>query len=180
MEEARIHIRYGVAADNTLLAQLGTRTFFDSFAAANTPENTAAYLAKSFGPEKQAAELAEPLSVFLIAEIDGAAAGFARLKEGQAHPAVSGVRPTEIVRIYACREWIGHGVGSALMRACLSEAEQRGCDVVWLGVWEHNPRAQAFYRKWGFEAVGTQLFMLGDDPQTDLVMQRPVKNLQNQ
>jgi ribosomal protein S18 acetylase RimI-like enzyme len=58
------------------------------------------------------------------------------------------------------------------MRACLAEAEKRGHDSLWLGVWEHNPKAQAFYRKWGFVEVGTQIFQLGNDPQRDLIMQR--------
>ena len=61
------------------------------------------------------------------------------------------------------------------MKACLYEAEKRSCDTIWLGVWEHNPRARAFYRKWGFVEVGTQLFQLGDDLQNDLLMQRPVE-----
>jgi ribosomal protein S18 acetylase RimI-like enzyme len=60
------------------------------------------------------------------------------------------------------------------MRACLDEARTRGCDVIWLDVWEHNLRARAFYRKWGFSEAGTQPFKLGDDMQTDLLMRRPV------
>ena len=51
-------IRRAVAVDAGLLAELGARTFYESFAADNTPENMAAYLAESFGPDKQAAELA--------------------------------------------------------------------------------------------------------------------------
>src|SRR5512135_2212766 len=113
-----ISIRYAIAADNGLLAELGARTFYDTFAADNTPENMRAYLAASFSPEKQAAELADPLSVFLIAEIEGKAAGFARLKEGRPAAGVTGLRPIEIVRIYARKEWLGQGVGAALMQAC--------------------------------------------------------------
>lgn len=80
----------------------------------------------------------------------------------------------EIVRIYARKEWIGRGVGAQLMKTSLREAENAGCDVVWLGVWERNLRAIAFYRKWGFEQVGTQVFQLGDDMQNDWVMVRQV------
>jgi ribosomal protein S18 acetylase RimI-like enzyme len=60
------------------------------------------------------------------------------------------------------------------MKACLDEAERAGCDLVWLGVWERNPRAIAFYHKWGFEQVGTQTFQLGDDMQSDWIMSRLV------
>ena len=169
-----ITIRQATAADNTLLAVLGARTFYDTFAADNTSENMASYLAASFSPEIQAAELNDPLSKFLIAQVDNVTVGFARLKEGRPAMIDIGLRPIEIVRIYACKEWIGHGVGAKLMQACLNEAEKRGCDTVWIGVWERNSQAQVFYRKWGFVKAGTQIFQLGDDPQTDLVMKRPV------
>jgi ribosomal protein S18 acetylase RimI-like enzyme len=59
------------------------------------------------------------------------------------------------------------------MGACLGEIAARGADVAWLGVWEHNPRAIAFYRKWGFVEVGEHTFPVGDDPQRDLVLCRP-------
>jgi len=178
MKKAKINVRYATATDNALLAELGARTFHDTFVADNTPENMTAYLAASFSPEKQAAEGADPSSVFLIAEVEGVAVGFARLKEGQPSAGITGItglHPIEIVRMYACKEWIGHGVGATLIKACLNEAGKRGCDTIWLDVWEHNQRARAFYRKWGFVEVGTQIFQLGDDLQNDLLMQRPVK-----
>ena len=37
---------------------------------------------------------------------------------------------------------------------------------------EHNPRAIAFYQKYGFETVGDQIFEVGSDPQRDLIMAR--------
>jgi GNAT superfamily N-acetyltransferase len=175
MKAAEVTIRPATAADNALLAELGAQTFFDTFAGDNTPANMAAYLAASFSPAKQAAELADPASVFLIAEIGDLVAGYARLKQGQPPPGVTGVQPIEIGRIYARQEWQGQGVGAALMKACLGEAERRGCDVIWLDVWERNRRARAFYQRWGFVEVGSQIFQLGDDRQNDLVLQRAVK-----
>jgi ribosomal protein S18 acetylase RimI-like enzyme len=80
----------------------------------------------------------------------------------------------KLVRIYAGKARIGKGMGTALMRACLDEAASRGCDTIWLGVWERNERAQEFYRKWGFEEAGTQAFQLGAEMQTDLLMQKTV------
>jgi diamine N-acetyltransferase len=167
-------IRYATANDNALLAELGRQTFYETFAAHNTPEDMAAYLAASFSPEKQAAELADPASTFLIAENYGAAIGYARLKAGQAAPCVSGTKPIEIVRLYARQDCLGQGVGARLMQACLDEAVKQGCDPVWLDVWEQNTRARAFYRKWGFVEVGTQRFQLGSDLQHDLILQRSI------
>ena len=167
-----LRIRVADENDNRLLADLVRKTFLDTFGADNTPENMAAYLAASFAPEIQAAELSDPDTTFLIAEVGGEAAGFARLRQGGNGFNSSAFCPFEIVRFYSRQEWIGRGVGSALMQTCLELAKTLGCDLLWLDVWEHNPRAQAFYRKWGFERVGSQAFRLGDELQTDWIMQR--------
>jgi GNAT superfamily N-acetyltransferase len=168
----RIDIRYATATDNVLLAELGARTFQDTFSEDNTLENMAAYLAASYSPEIQAADIADPSAVFMIAEIAGAAAGYAQLRASEPPSCITGSRPIELVRLYARQEWIGYGVGAALMHACIAEAKRRGCDTLWLGVWEHNGRARTFYSRWGFQQVGEHIFQLGNDPQTDFLLQR--------
>ena len=165
-------IRRAGAADARLLAELGARTFSETFAADNTPEDMTAYLAGSFNLEQQAAELSDPLSTFLIAEIDGIAAGYAMVRPGETPDEVSGEKPVELVRLYVAREWLGREVGAALMRACLDEARRQDYRTIWLGVWEHNDRARAFYRKWNFAEVGEHVFQLGSDAQNDILMQR--------
>jgi ribosomal protein S18 acetylase RimI-like enzyme len=172
MNNHPIQIRYAAAADAALLAELGAKTFYETFASENTPENMADYLASAFSPSKQAAELADPAGCFLIAESGGIPAGYARLRTGEAPPEIGDPGAIELQRIYVLRDWQGHKVGAALIQACLNEATAKGHATIWLGVWEHNPRAIAFYQKWGFEQVGAHVFQLGDDPQTDLVMRR--------
>ncbi len=164
--------------DHVLLSEMGARTFKDTFGQDNTPEDMAEYLAKSFSPEKQMEELAQPGSIFLIAEAEvpggeeGIAVGYARLQLGEPELEVGGLKPIELVRIYSEKEWIGHGVGAALMQECLSTARDLGCDLVWLGVWQKNARAISFYQKWGFTIAGSQAFLLGRDLQQDYVMVR--------
>lgn len=166
-------VRRAGLEDAELLAELGARTFSETFAADNTAEDMAAYLATAFSPAQQAAELADPQSTFQIAEVNGAAVGYAMLRSGGVPPPdVTGDQPIELVRLYVSRESLGTGVGAALMRACLSESSSQGHQTLWLGVWEHNFRAQAFYRKWNFQEAGIHVFQLGGDPQTDLLMQR--------
>jgi ribosomal protein S18 acetylase RimI-like enzyme len=165
-------VRRARAKDAALLAELGARTFSETFAADNTPEDMTAYLASSFGQELQAAELADPHSLFLIAEIDGVAGGYAKLGHGPTPESVIGNKPIELVRLYVSREWLGRSIGAALMRACIDEAAQKGYRTIWLGVWEHNQRARAFYRKCNFHEVGEHVFQLGNDSQTDILMQR--------
>ena len=165
-------IRRALVADALLLAELGARTFYDSFAAENNPEDISTYLDASFGPEKQTAELAEPGAIFLIAEIDGIPVGYAQLRRGESPECVSGSEPIELARIYVLQERLGLGVGEALMRACIDEARRAGHQTMWLGVWERNTRALGFYRKWNFSTVGEHIFQLGSDPQRDLLMER--------
>jgi diamine N-acetyltransferase len=167
-------IRRGTVADAGLLSELGARTFSETFAADNTPEDMAAYNATFFSVTQQTAELADPASTFLIAEVEGVAAGYAKLHDGAPEKGVGGANPVELVRLYVSRDWLGRGLGAQLMRACLDEARQSGHDTIWLGVWERNARAQAFYQKWNFRTIGEHMFQLGSDRQRDLVMERPL------
>ncbi len=167
-----LRIRRATSADNALLAQIGAETFRDTFEADNTPEDMAAYLAGAFNPDRQAQELAEPDSMFLIAELGADVVGYTRLKTAPPPAAIGAERALEIARLYARKGWIGQGVGAALMRACLATAVRDGYPVVWLDVWEKNPRAIAFYEKWGFKIVGEQTFQLGADLQHDWLMSR--------
>jgi diamine N-acetyltransferase len=161
--------------DAALLAELGARTFRDAFGPDNDPDDMEEYIASTFTPARTAAELADPAATLLVAWAGAQAVGYAHLRIGQAPAEVRGAHPVELVRIYVDQRVIGSGYGSALMAACFAEARDRGCETVWLGVWEHNERAQAFYRRWGFVEVGSQEFVLGRDVQTDLIMQAGVR-----
>lgn len=165
-----ITIRKGVPADSRLVAALGRKTFHDSFAADNSPADMQAYLDAAFGEAIQSAELADPASVFLIAEAAGEAVGYARLVVDRPPPFIRTDNPIHLQRIYATRPWIGRGVGPALIGECIAVARGLGCQGIWLGVWKRNARAIRFYRKWGFAEVGTQPFQLGDDRQTDQIL----------
>jgi ribosomal protein S18 acetylase RimI-like enzyme len=173
---AGLPIRRAEAKDAGLLAQLGALTFRETFAADNSAEDMDAYLASAFGVAQQASELADPNSTIYIAERNGVAVGYAMLRSGSGLDSVTGAKPIELVRLYVSREQIGLGVGAALMERCISEASRQGYQTMWLGVWEHNHRAQVFYRKWNFRAVGTHTFQLGQDAQTDLVMARSLSD----
>jgi ribosomal protein S18 acetylase RimI-like enzyme len=168
------NIRHGTIADAALLSELGARTFSETFAVDNTAENMSGYLADAFNPIQQAAELLDPNSSFRIAELNGVAVGYSMLRSEDPPECITGDNPIEVVRFYVSKESIGTGVGAALMQDCLEESARLGSRTLWLGVWEHNYRAQAFYRKWNFVEVGTHIFHLGDDAQRDLLMQRTV------
>src|ERR1044071_6432002 len=95
-----VKVRRAGAEDAGLLSELGARTFSETFAADNTPEDLAAYIATSFNVAQQTAELEDPASAFLIAEVDGRAAGYAQLHSGEPEKGVESADPIELVRLY--------------------------------------------------------------------------------
>jgi ribosomal protein S18 acetylase RimI-like enzyme len=167
-----ITVRQGMPSDADRLARFAARAFEEAFGAENDPADMALYLSGAYGFAQQSRELADPGMATLVAEVDRTLAGFAQLRGGDPPGVVAGRRPLELWRFYVDRSWQGRGVAQALMDAVVAEAGRRGAGVLWLGVWERNARARAFYRKCGFEDVGTQPFMLGTDRQTDRIMSR--------
>jgi len=171
MTEATPTIRLARAQDAAALAALAERTFRDTFGASNRGSDMDLHCARSYGAAIQAAEIAEPRRTTLVADADGSLAGYAQLR-WNATAALIAARPAEIQRIYVDRPWHGRGVAQALMARLLAAAREGGADGVWLGVWERNERALAFYRKAGFEPIGEHEFALGDEVQRDLVLAR--------
>lgn len=173
---ASILIRQAAAEDAKLLTDLAYTTFWDAFAhhPKNAPEDLNHYMRQAFSLEQIASELSDNRSVFLIAEFEGEAAGYAKIILDSIEPGITAERPIELNRLYSHQKYLGQGVGQELMDACFARAMDEKCDAMWLGVWEFNPRAQRFYEKNGFRVVGKHTFVLGSDPQTDLLMQKDI------
>lgn len=167
-----VRIREATDRDAAALARLAEETFRETFAASNPAENMRLHCEASYSESLQLAEIRSPQMETWLADDGHRLVAYAQLRRAAAPPAVGALRPVEIQRFYVRAHAHGQGVARALMEHVLARAGQLAADVVWLGVWEHNPRAIAFYRKWGFEAVGEHVFMLGDDPQRDLLMRR--------
>jgi ribosomal protein S18 acetylase RimI-like enzyme len=172
-----ITIRPAGPADARALSILAAEAFTDTFGPDNTPSDMATYLGAAFDEAIQRAEIDDPRNTILLAERGGGLVGYAMLREGGAPEAVGDDDAIEIVRLYSFTRWIGTGVGAALMQRCLDEAAARGRHTIWLGVWERNARAIAFYRRWSFIDVGSHPFQLGTDRQTDRVMARRVSEV---
>jgi diamine N-acetyltransferase len=177
MARYQITIRPATASDAPALSRLGATTFRETFEGENTSEDMARYLADAFRPEQQAAEIADPASAVLLAEHEGEhgeaeLVGYAHLVAGPSPESVSGPAPLELKRLYVARAWHGRRVAQQLMDAAIDAARGRGAQTLWLGVWERNPRAVAFYVKYGFTRVGEHRFVLGADAQTDWLFAR--------
>jgi ribosomal protein S18 acetylase RimI-like enzyme len=174
-----INIRPATIADAARLSELGATTFREAFESDNTPEDMARYLAAAFSAERQAAEIADSDGIVLVAERGGAEGdaelvGYAHLVAGPHPAAVQGPAPLELRRLYVRRVGHGQGIAQALMIAAIEAARARAAETLWLGVWERNARAVAFYYKQGFTRVGEHTFVLGSDEQTDWLFVRPL------
>ena len=168
-----VAIRKGELADAAALAALAARTFRDTYADGNSPSDMAAHLAQSFSREHQGRELADPtITTLVAAKPTGELVAYTQLRADPPPACVAGAQPVELWRFYVERTHHGQGVAQALMAAVLDHARARGAATLWLGVWTRNQRAQAFYRKAGFEDVGTHMYVLGTDRQTDRVFVR--------
>jgi diamine N-acetyltransferase len=168
-----VNIRTALPSDAASLAAFAQRTFRETFGAANTPENMRAYVRDAFSVERIGRELSDSRLLILVAEIDGTMAGYPHLADAELR-ATDRRAGVELVRMYVDSAYHGRGVAGALMERCIDAARAAGHTTMWLGVWEHNPRAQAFYAKWQFLRVGEHDFLLGEDRQTDWIMERDV------
>jgi GNAT superfamily N-acetyltransferase len=166
----RLIIRRGFPSDAALLAAFAARSFADTFGAANDPAHLQAFLDATYGVEQQSRELADADTVTLLATLDGGLVAYAQVHRGEAPGCVDAADAVELQRFYVDHAAHGSGVAQRLMQSVCSAARGFGAGHVWLGVWERNPRAIAFYAKCGYVDVGSKTFDVGGDRQTDRVM----------
>ena len=163
-----ITYRDATPADAATMADIGPRTFTETFGHLYTPENLAAFLT-NHAVENWERELADPRYTIRLAEQDGQAVAFAKLGPPGLPFAVTG--PTaELKQFYVLKPWHGTGVAPALMDWVLAESRARGAGQLFLSVFVDNHRAQRFYARYGFEAVGSYAFMVGTHADEDIIM----------
>ena len=171
-------IRLATAADAERLSNFAVEAFRDTYGEHNNPDNMKRYVTSTFTAEQQAAAIMDARGAVLLAEHTDDAGlvqlmGYAHLASSAPPPGV-GPAPVELKRLYVGRQWHGQGVAQVLMDATLDAARMRGAQTLWLGVWERNLRAIAFYAKYSFARVGELSFVLGDDVQRDWLLARPL------
>jgi len=161
-------IRVATPADAATLAAISLKTFVDTFAPHNTAADMGSYTSGAFSEETQRRELETEGVVTLLGEEDGDTIAYAQVR----HTPGSPHGDVELARFYVDQPHHGRGVAQTLMDAVEQHAIALGGTRLWLGVWEHNLRAIAFYRKRGFVQCGAHPFILGTDVQTDWLMNR--------
>lgn len=167
-----ISIRKIYKEEAALIADLSRTTFYETFAAQNTEADMEKFMREQFSRETLIGDAQQAGHYFMLAHYQDEPAGYVKLKEGISYPAFEGRSSLEIARIYALKNMIGKGIGAALMQASIDYAIKAGKQLIWLGVWEKNERAIAFYQRWGFEKFGEHDFLLGNDLQRDWLMMK--------
>lgn len=171
-----VKIRPANISDAEMLARIGWQSFHEAFAGnpKNHPDDMKIYMDEAFSVETISDDLRDAKTLYLIAELDGEPAGYAKIKFDVREDCIAGEKPLELCRLYALDKFIGKGVGKSLMLEIYRIAGEHDRDTIWLGVWEFNYRAQEFYEKFGFEKCGEHVFQLGTDPQIDWVLQKTI------
>jgi diamine N-acetyltransferase len=161
-------IRVATPADAATLAAISLKTFVDTFAPHNTAADMESYTSVAFTEAKQRREIETEGVITLLGEEEGDAIAYAQIRQTPDAPHGD----VELARFYVDQPHHGRGFAQTLMDEVEKHARALGGTRLWLGVWEHNLRAIAFYRKRGFIQCGAQPFLLGTDLQTDWVMNR--------
>ncbi|WP_296700914.1 GNAT family N-acetyltransferase [Algoriphagus sp.] len=169
-----VKIREALEEDLNPLVEMAKKSFLQAFTANNKLENVESYLDEAFTIDQFKRELPVPASTFYIAEINKEIIGYTKLNLVPAQTDIHDPESLEIARLYVLQEYIGFGLGKELLDKAFAFAKQKGLKYVWLGVWEHNPRAIRFYQKNGFEKFSTHPFPFGDEIQTDWLMKKLV------
>jgi len=164
-----IQIRRGTSNDASLLSQLSITTFLDTFRGTCTDEEIEQFVQLHFNADQVYKELQDENDFYFIAFDDNEPAGYIRMKEEESDVAlIKKYKAIELKRIYVLKEYHSKKVGAALMQFALQFAAEKNYEAVWLGVWEYNTKAQAFYKKWGFIDTGAMHdFPIGNTPQMD-------------
>lgn len=165
-----IAIRKVTINDIDQLQRIGKLTFSETFSTENSEENMRHYLENGFSKEKLNTEINDKNSKFYFAEITNKPIGYLKINFGKSQTELNHSNSLEIERIYVLKEFHGQKVGQILYDKVIEIAKNKNVDYIWLGVWEHNPRAIRFYQKNGFIEFDKHIFKLGDDEQTDIMM----------
>jgi diamine N-acetyltransferase len=167
-------ISVATIADAFELAMFSGESFYNTYAAFNTPENMDMYVSKAFAVGTIENEIADSNNVFLLLRENSYLIGYAKLTNNLPENISIKYTTIELARLYIAENAKGKGFGKMLLTACYTHALQQQCQTIWLGVWQQNRAAIAFYNKMGFTTIGVHQFLLGDDVQDDFVMIRTI------
>ena len=173
-------IRRAAPEDAPALHHLAAETFPLACPPELTADDQRAFIDAHLSEASFLTYLADTNRVVLVDEVDGALVGYTMLVLGQPTDAdvrlavgEDDARPiAELSKCYVLPTAHGSGVAHRLLEATVAIAAASGAERIWLGVNHANVRAQRFYEKHGFHAVGTKRFLVGARLEHDFVLAR--------
>ena len=157
------------------LQKISVETFTETFKDQNSPEHLNAYLERAYNLDQLEHELANRSSQFFFVYYTQEVAGYLKVNTDEAQSEAMGAYSLEVERIYVKKKFQKHGLGKQLLNKALEIALEQKKKKIWLGVWEENENAIAFYQKKGFVQTGAHSFYMGDDEQVDLIMTKTLQ-----
>lgn len=154
------------------LQAISITTFTETFKEQNSLEHLQAYLEKAYDLKQLEREVANPSSHFFFVSVNEEVAGYLKINTNDAQTEEMGTESLEVERIYIKKAFQKNGLGKLLMDKAVEFAIKQQKKNIWLGVWEANENAIAFYQRKGFVQTGSHSFFMGDDEQVDLIMVR--------
>lgn len=148
-------------ADLEELGEISVSTYYDTFAPFNTEENTRIYLEEAYNLPKLTRELENPQSAFYFLQENDQTVGYIKLNWGEAQTEAIAPEGLEIERIYIKKEHKRRGYGKTLLLFAQETAKELQKKSIWLGVWEFNDNALAFYQRWALKELAVIPFLWG-------------------
>ncbi|WP_298703302.1 N-acetyltransferase [uncultured Veillonella sp.] len=164
-------------ADVAILRPLAVQTFRETFGHHNTEEELQDYFNTAYAVETLEKEIADPEAKHYFIFVNDELAGYLKVNVGAAQTEQELDNAFEVQRIYILRAFQGLGLGRYLFEFALREACNTTCDWVWLGVWEHNIKAQRFYSHYGFERFSEHRFDVGGKVDCDFLLKCSVNKI---
>ncbi|MCK1157540.1 GNAT family N-acetyltransferase [Streptococcus uberis] len=158
-----------------ILRDLAIQTFTETFGGHNTDEQLQEFFEQDYTLEVLGKELKSTENEVYFLRRDGEVVGYLKVNWGEDQTEQELEDSFEIQRIYILNTFQGHGLGKFLFEFALERAYASGKSWAWLGVWENNLKAQALYRKYGFEKFSEHSFAVGDLVDTDWLMKKALK-----
>lgn len=165
-----LSLRRCTGNDVDVLMEISKSTFIAAFEQHNDPEDFKNYLKEAFAKEKLQSELENKNSAFYFVYLGEVLVGYFKTNRGEAQTEVKDSQSLELERIYVVPSYQGMKIGGWMIEKVIQLASDENMKYVWLGVWEHNPRAIKFYQKLGFQKFGTHPYYIGKDEQTDWLL----------
>ncbi|WP_440119454.1 GNAT family N-acetyltransferase [Paenibacillus sp. QZ-Y1] len=152
------------------LQKISIETFEETFKGQNSPENMTAYLERAFNAQQLEEEMSKTSSEIFFIYFNEELAGYLKVNMNEAQSEKMGEESLEIERIYIKKKFQKHGLGKYLLNKAMEIATEHHKKNIWLGVWEKNDNAIAFYKKMGFDQTGAHSFYMGNEEQMDFIM----------